>query len=216
MKIIQIPTTSNPFIVNINNNVYQYRAGDTIEVPDEVAAVIEDALELEPKPVRSLSLFAKYVEGSVNEIEEEDMSGIKGISPYTFYQRQALRKIEIPEGVDNIGAYAISFCLQLTSIEIPSSVTVIHYRAFSGSSNLSQVTFADNSLLQEIKEHAFTDCTSLKRVVMKATTPPIIQANTFANVPAACVFEVPADALAAYKSAANWSALAGQIVAIKE
>ena len=41
MKTIQIPTTSNPFIVNINNQVYSYRAGATVEVPDDVAGVIE-------------------------------------------------------------------------------------------------------------------------------------------------------------------------------
>ena len=40
MKTIQIPTNSNPFIVTINNNEYQYRAGETVEVPDEVAEVI--------------------------------------------------------------------------------------------------------------------------------------------------------------------------------
>lgn len=40
MKTIQIPTTSNPFIVSINNQVYSYRAGTTVEVPDEVAEVI--------------------------------------------------------------------------------------------------------------------------------------------------------------------------------
>ena len=49
MKTIQIPTNSNPFIVSINNHVYQYRAGETAEVPDEVAAAIEDVLELEPR-----------------------------------------------------------------------------------------------------------------------------------------------------------------------
>ena len=50
MKAIQIPKSSNPFIVVINNTVHSYAAGETVEVPDEVAAAIEDALELVPKP----------------------------------------------------------------------------------------------------------------------------------------------------------------------
>lgn len=50
MKTIQIPTNCNPYIVVINNHVYTYKAGETAEVPDEVAEAIEDALELEPKP----------------------------------------------------------------------------------------------------------------------------------------------------------------------
>ena len=49
MKTIQIPTTSNPFIVSINNHVYTYKAGSTVEVPDEVAEVIEAQMDLKPK-----------------------------------------------------------------------------------------------------------------------------------------------------------------------
>ena len=49
-KTITIPKYNNPFTLNINNKEYTYRGGDTIEVPDEVAEAIEDALELVPKP----------------------------------------------------------------------------------------------------------------------------------------------------------------------
>ena len=67
MKTIQIPTNSNPFIVNINNNVYQYRAGDTIEVPDDVAEAIEDALELVPKPKSTAMIGGTTFVVEVNE-----------------------------------------------------------------------------------------------------------------------------------------------------
>ena len=50
MKAIQIPKNSNPFIVVINNKAYSYAAGEAVEVPDEVAEAIEDAIALEPKP----------------------------------------------------------------------------------------------------------------------------------------------------------------------
>ena len=42
MKAVTIPRSSDPFIVNINNKEYRYRAGETIEVPDEVAEAIEN------------------------------------------------------------------------------------------------------------------------------------------------------------------------------
>jgi hypothetical protein len=42
MKTIQIPTNCNPYVVVINNHVYTYKAGETAEVPDEVAEVIEN------------------------------------------------------------------------------------------------------------------------------------------------------------------------------
>lgn len=40
-KVVKIPDCSNPFEVIINNNKYRYPAGATVEVPDEVAAIIE-------------------------------------------------------------------------------------------------------------------------------------------------------------------------------
>ena len=85
MKTVQIPINSNPFIVSINNHVYQYRAGETIEVPDEVAAAIEDALELEPKPERYPSRLAKLAEGSLQELTAEDLEGISKIAGCAFH-----------------------------------------------------------------------------------------------------------------------------------
>ena len=47
-KTITIPKNNNPFIVNINNREYIYRGGETVEVPDEVAEVIEAHTEAQP------------------------------------------------------------------------------------------------------------------------------------------------------------------------
>ena len=48
-KTVTIPTGANPFVVVINNVRYVYKAGDTVEVPDEVAALIEDISANKPK-----------------------------------------------------------------------------------------------------------------------------------------------------------------------
>lgn len=40
MKTITIPDYKNPFTVTINNKEYQYKGGETVEVPDEVASLI--------------------------------------------------------------------------------------------------------------------------------------------------------------------------------
>ena len=191
MKTIQIPTTSNPFIVNINNNAYQYRAGETAEVPDEVAEAIEDALELEPKPKRYPSRLAQLAEGSITELTASDLDGITEIYNFAFYNCDKFKSVEIPIGVKTIGYSAFRLCGNLISVKIPESV-------------------------QNINERAFESCISLTRVNVKAVTPPIIQSETFANIPTSCVFEVPAIALEVYKSAAYWSAFANRIVAMKE
>ena len=124
MKTIQIPTTSNPFIVDINNHAYQYRAGETAEVPDEVAEAIEDALELEPKPKRYLSKFAQLVGGSLSEVTEEDLEGISTISNNAFSNCGALKQIVIPDSITKIGLYAFDWCAELERVYLPETPPV--------------------------------------------------------------------------------------------
>lgn len=191
MKTIQIPTTSNPFIVNINNQGYSYRAGATVEVPDEVAAAIEDALELVPKPGRCLSIYDLYVEGNITEIKKEDLKNVRSISSYVFYACQRLENVTIPNGITSIGDSAIRYCKNLKNVDISEDVLSIGSKALG-------------------------ECTKLERIIVRRKTPPIIQADTFLYMPAACVVEVPLEAVEAYKSAEYWSAFANKIVAIKE
>lgn len=42
MKEVKIPQGFNPFKIKVNNVVYEYKPGTTVEVPDEVAEVIEN------------------------------------------------------------------------------------------------------------------------------------------------------------------------------
>ena len=121
MKTIQIPTTSNPFIVNINNHEYQYRAGETAEVPGEVAEAIEDALELEPRPKRYLSRIAQLAEESLTELTPEDLEGISTISNCAFYSCKSLIKITIPPAITRIGDSAFDWCWSLESVYLPET-----------------------------------------------------------------------------------------------
>jgi hypothetical protein len=41
MREVTIPNDYNPFVVKVNNVEYFYKAGETVEVPDEVADVID-------------------------------------------------------------------------------------------------------------------------------------------------------------------------------
>lgn len=55
MKKVTIPTCANPFVVIVNGIKYTYPAGETVEVPDDVAAVIEQHHDAhnnpQPEPV---------------------------------------------------------------------------------------------------------------------------------------------------------------------
>ena len=49
-KIVTIPNCSNPFVVIVNGVEYSYPAGQTVEVPDFIAAVIENHVNSHPQP----------------------------------------------------------------------------------------------------------------------------------------------------------------------
>ena len=187
MKTIQIPTTSNPFIVSINNHVYTYKAGSTVEVPDEVAAAIEDALELEPKPIRYPSKLARRADGSITEITADDL-----------------------EGAETIIDSAFRNCASVTGIEIPNSVKSINQNAFLGCSNVRSIRFGEKSNLGSIGATAFAWCSHLEKVFLPVTPPTLVNANAFSNMNTGCVFYCKTqESLNAYKSAENWSTLIG-------
>ena len=195
MKTIRIPTNCNPYIVVINNNVYVYKAGDNVEVPDEVAELIKHHVDSIPKPLAngsgSLDKFKSLVYKSITEVTENDLDGLMSIGDYAFYNCTKLTSVTIPDSIARIGNQAFAYCTSLESIVIPDSVTYFGERLFSYS-------------------------TALKKVTLRAMTPPTIKTDTLYNVPTTCAIEVPSESVEAYKSALYWSAIASQIKAIEE
>ena len=127
MKTIQIPTTSNPFIVIINHDVYTYTAGTTVDVPDEVAAVIEDSLKLVPKAIRYISKIGQIAEGSLKEVTKEDLEGISMIYNCAFYSKINLTKVTIPNNITKIGKSAFEWCSGLTSVYLPETPPALEF-----------------------------------------------------------------------------------------
>ena len=186
-KTISIPTHNNPFTVIINNKAYTYRGGETIEVPDEVADAIEDALELVPKPKRYLSKFAQLVEGSLAQVAAEDLEGANKIADYSF---QGLKL--------------------LTDVTVPDNVATVGTSAFYGCTLLESIRFGVNSKLNAIGAEAFRWCWGLKSVYLPIIPPALADTNAFADIRHECTFYCKTqESLAAYKAEANWSALAG-------
>lgn len=201
MKTIQIPMNSNPFTVVINNNAYSYTAGETVEVPDEVAGVIEDALELVPKPKKSIrsgeNRIAQLLNQTITEVVEEDFGGATKIVPYALAYCTSLENVEMPSGITEIGVSAFHSCTRLKSVEIPNSVTSIGSYAFYNCKGLEIVEIS--SRVTSIGNSAFEQCPNLKSVTILAETPPIIGGNAFLDI--SCTFYVPEKSISAYETA---------------
>lgn len=191
MKTIIIPKRFGyPTLdITLNGKVYTVKSGEEITIEDHLAEVIENAIALAPKYARNISKFAQLVEGSISEIDESDLEGVKSVLAYAFYNCDSLTDVIIPNGVNSIGGYTFASCENLTKVVLPESITDIDGRAFTESHNLTKVT-------------------------LKAQTPPTLRTSSY--IPMTCVFEVPSEALNTYKSASEWSKIASQIVAIEE
>ena len=184
-KTITIPTNCNPYIVVINNNVYTYKAGDTVEVPDEVAEAIEDALELVPKPKRYIGKLAQLAEGSISEITADDLEGITKIKASAFYNCRMIEKVVIPDNINDIDSHIFYSCVSLKSVTLGNG-------------------------LKKIAGNVFEMCTNLRSVYLPETPPTLVNTNAFANINASCVFYCKTqESKDAYLSATNWSTLAG-------
>lgn len=67
-----------------------------------------------------------------------------------------LRKITIPDGAERVGDYW--FCGSgIQSATIPASVKSIGMNTFRGCKKLKSVIFAEDSVLEEIKDECFCD-----------------------------------------------------------
>ncbi len=89
--------------------------------------------------------------------------GVLTIGDYAFSCCD-LTSINIPQTVTTIGDNAFQYCSSLTSITIPSTVTSIGNNAFYGCSSLTSVTIPNS--VTSISESAFSGCSGLTSVTI--------------------------------------------------
>lgn len=110
-----------------------------------------------------LILPSKYEGKNVTAIAKDGFKDCSAIE--TIKLPNTLTELEIPSTVTEIKGYVFLGCSSLTSIEIPSSVTSIGQFAFD-SSNLTSVTFGENSQLASIGKAALWNCDGLTSIVI--------------------------------------------------
>lgn len=73
-----------------------------------------------------------------------------------------ITSLELPETVTEIGDYAFSGCEKLGSIKFPSSLKIINNKVFYGCKSLLSVDIPDN--VTEMKESVFENCSGMKSI----------------------------------------------------
>ena len=106
---------------------------------------------------------------------------VTNIGNYAFSQCIGLTSITIPNSVRSIGDDAFYYCIRLTSVTIPNSVTSIGNYAFSQCIGLTSVTIGNS--VTNIGNNAFSDCSGLKKVIVPdiAAWCGIIFENIYSN-----------------------------------
>lgn len=139
--------------------------------------------------------------------------------PYTnaFYCCANLTSVIIPSSVSVIKNSCFFYCTGLKSVTIPSSITSIENAAFYNCTSLSSVTIPSRVTL--IGTNCFSGCTNLAIVRIEATTPPDITSTTTAGagvttmgISSSVVIQVPTALVSTYKTSASFSQYASQIV----
>ena len=125
-----------------------------------------------------------------------------------FAYCMSLSDVTIPESVTHIGANCFSFCSSLREIALPAGVKELESYAFSDCSSLRRATLPANSAL--LGEMIFAGCGSLDSITEGSLTPPPFDCGSQPFDPdetelfQRVVLRVPAQAVEAYRKAPGW------------
>ena len=92
--------------------------------------------------------------------------------------------------------------LDLTSIELPETITTIGGNAFGGCENLSSINLPAS--VTQIEKQAFLNCRSLASFTCKALNPPTCGSYVFELMPKNTLY-VPEEAITLYQSTSPWN-----------
>ena len=85
------------------------------------------------------------------------------IPSYAFYNNSNVKKVSIPEGVNQMESYSISGCSSLESVILPQSMIYGAYESMTGNSKLRTIVLPDNL---EMGYSFLKDCTALENITL--------------------------------------------------
>ena len=134
-------------------------------------------------------------------------NGVTSIGDKAFQSCYSLSSITIPDSVTNIGNNAFQNCYALSSVIIPDNVTSIAEYTFNGCYSLSSITIPNS--VTSIKGGAFSGCAYMSFIKFESGTPPTVTySNAWSDVSTSTVIYVPALVSNWYMDSTNYPAKA--------
>lgn len=172
-------------------------------------------------PTTITAIYAYAFQLCMAAIDGINLPDCTTLNTYAFAGCDNLKGDIVLPKLTVLGGLAFNQCgieriMDLGSITVISRLTGSGYGVkigtFSGCTSLREVHLP--STLAELKGSTFYGCTSLTDVYVEAATPPDLEnVNAFAQCPLEHIY-VPAESVAAYKVATNWSSFETIINAI--
>lgn len=125
--------------------------------------------------------YVEVTEGSSNAFGHFTIPGyvtyngtdykVKRVAEYAFFTASSAFDITFEEGVTEIQQFAISYCPNLTAINLPKSLRTLGQSCFSRNEKLPAIAFPEG--FTTIEKFACMGCTSLKEVTFPSTLTTI-------------------------------------------
>ena len=158
-------------IIGYEINAFKDAFGDALTLPETAGGCLVRTLgerALAGSRIHSFTANAALRELGRNSLNGAQVlsvtlnEGLEQIGPGAFAYCRVLSSITIPSTVTVIDDGAFNWCDQLTSIAVPAGVTRIGSASFGYCLSLEQVSLSQG--LQEIDDYAFSHCSSLETI----------------------------------------------------
>lgn len=118
----------------------------------------------EPSSGSNYSDYKLVTAGPVGGGYNIEFGWADSIPAHAFDHCESLTRVELPDGVAEIGAYAFDMCRSLNNVVLPNSVTNIDSNAFSYCHSLSNISIPNS--VTRIGGSAFIGCISLESITL--------------------------------------------------
>ncbi len=220
LKAIALPSS----VTTINSNVFDgCSALESVSFSDNVRIIgnyaFQNCVSLKsftfPENSNYTSVNANVLFGCTSLTSIVIPDNVTTLNNNAFQNCTKLSSITLSKNVTSLPQNVFSKTI-ITELDIPSSVETMGTKALEGTSLVSITIPASVSAMNG---NVFLNCKSLTSVTLLGTTPPVLNNAATATFNGCTKLEhiyVPASALDAYKTDANWSAVADKISAIVE